>query len=169
MVKNNQKDLKQMIEWALAEYLLTPADQHLHHEVRSGQLWVWTLSITPMPQTISGFAASTYALRMHRQITHKSTGELTEETDYAISCLQRTPKGFYTLWRGHWEVENRLHHKRDTVFGEDASRTRKGASGLMYFRDVLLNLLHLNNRPPLRSTRYFSANTRELYRFLSTS
>lgn len=156
-----------MIEWALAEYLPTPADQYQHHEVRSGQLWVWTLSIVPMPQEVSGFAGSTFALSMHRQITQKSTGEIIEETDYAITSLQRTPKSLYTLWRGHWEVENRLHHKRDTVFGEDASRSRKGAAGLMYFRDVLLNLLHLNNLPVLRSVRHFAANTHDLYRLIS--
>lgn len=169
VVKNNQKDLKQMIEWAFAEYASTPADQHLHHEVRSGQLWVWTLSIAPMPQIVSGFAASSYALRMHRHITQKSTGEVVEETDYAITCLERKPKSFYALWRGHWEVENRLHHKRDTVFGEDAALTRKGAAGLMCLRDVLLNLFHLNNRPALRSTRHFAANTHQLYRFLCGS
>jgi len=58
--------------------------------------------MAPMPQT--------HALRMHRHITHKSTGEVSEETDCAISW-----GAFYALWRGHWEVENRLHHKRDTV------------------------------------------------------
>lgn len=98
-----------MIEWALAEYLPDPADQYQHHEVRSGQLWVWTLSIAPMPQAVSGFSGSTFALRMHRHITHKSTAEIAEETDYPITSLDRTPKSFYALWRGHWEVENRLH------------------------------------------------------------
>jgi len=76
--------------------------------------------MVPMPQSLSGFAASTYALRMHHHITHKSIGEVSKETDCAISCLRRTPGAFYALWRGHWEVENRLHHKRDSGFGEDA-------------------------------------------------
>jgi hypothetical protein len=33
---------------------------------------------------------------------------------------------------------------------------------MMYLRDVVLNLLHLNHRPALRSTRHFSANTHDL-------
>ncbi|WP_337869408.1 hypothetical protein [Meiothermus sp.] len=98
---------------------------------------------------------------MHRQVS--------QETDYAITSLVRIPQDFYALWRGHWQVENCLHHPRDTVFGEDASRSRKGAAGLMYFRDVLLNLLRLNNLSPLRSIRYFSANPNELYRMLCPS
>lgn len=166
MVKDNQKDLKQMIEWALAEYPPTAAERYQHHQVRSGQLWIWTLSLSPMPPEVSGFAGSTLALRMHRHITQKATGEVTEETDYAITNLLRPPKALYSLWRGHGEVENRLHHKRDTVFGEDASRSRKGAAGLMYLRDILLHLLHLNNLPALRSVRYFSANTHDLYRLI---
>lgn len=36
----------------------------------------------------------------------------------------------------------------------------------MYLRDILLNLLHLNNLPALRSVRYFSANTHDLYRLI---
>jgi hypothetical protein len=86
-----------------------------------------------------------------------------------FSSLVRTPQDFYALSRGHWQVENRLHHPRDTVFGEDDSRSRKGAAGLMYFRDVLLNLLHLNNLSPLRSISYFSANPNELYWLLCPS
>ncbi|MCS7080474.1 MAG: hypothetical protein NZ585_10580 [Chloracidobacterium sp.] len=122
-----------------------------------------------MPPSVSGFAGSTYALRMHRQVIHKDSGQVSEETDYAITSLVRTPQDFYALWRGHWQVENRLHHPRDTVFGEDASRSRKGAAGLMYFRDVLINLLHLHNLSPLRSIRYFSANPNELYQLLCPS
>jgi hypothetical protein len=70
------------------------------------------------------------------------------------------------LGRGHWEVENRLHHKRDTVLGEDASRSRKGAAGLMYLRDVILNLLHLKRWPVLRSVRKFSADPKALLRLV---
>lgn len=36
--------------------------------------------------------------------------------------------------------------------------SRKGAAGLMYLWDVLINLLHLKKLPVLRSVRKFSAN-----------
>lgn len=100
MVKDNQKDLKQMIEWALAEYHPTAAERYQHHQVRSGQLWIWTLSLSPMPPEVSGFAGSTLALRMHRHITQKATGEVTEETDYAITNLLRPPKPFTPFGAG---------------------------------------------------------------------
>lgn len=99
-----------------------------------------------MPEEVSGFAASRPA--------------------YALTSLQASAKQLYALWRGHWEVENRLHHKRDTVLGEDASRSRKGAAGLMYLRDVILSLLHLKKWPVLRSVRKFSANPSPLLKLI---
>ncbi|MFN3392921.1 MAG: hypothetical protein ACK40N_14345 [Meiothermus ruber] len=59
-----------------------------------------------------------------------------------------------------------MHHKRETVLGEDASRSRKGAVGLMYLRDVILSLLHLKKWPVLRSVRKFSANPKALLRLI---
>jgi hypothetical protein len=32
------------------------------------------------------------------------------------------------LVRGHWGIENGLHHRRDVTMGEDASRVRKGVA-----------------------------------------
>jgi predicted transposase YbfD/YdcC len=119
-----------------------------------------------MPEEVSGFAASRLALRMRRSVSRKRTGELREETTYALTSLLAPAGELYALWRGHWEVENRLHHKRDTVLGEDASRSRKGALGLMYLRDVVLNLLHLKKQPVLRSVRRFSANPQALLRLI---
>lgn len=119
-----------------------------------------------MPEEVSGFAASRLALRMRRRVLHKGTGEVREETAYALTSLQASAKQLYALWRGHWEVENRLHHKRDTVLGEDASRSRKGAAGLMYLRDVILSLLHLKKWPVLRSVRKFSANPSLLFKLI---
>jgi hypothetical protein len=37
------------------------------------------------------------------------------------------PDVFLALNRGHWAIENRLHHVRDVTMGEDACRVRTGA------------------------------------------
>lgn len=119
-----------------------------------------------MPEAVSGWQGSQMALRMQRRVVRKNTGELREETAYALTSLQASARQLYALWRGHWEVENRLHHKRDTVLGEDASRSRKGAVGLMYLRDVILSLLHLKKWPVLHSVRKFSANPKALLKLI---
>lgn len=75
-----------------------------------------------------------------------ATGEVTEETTYAITSLtpaQASPAVLERLWRGHWTIENRVHHVRDVAFGEDATRAWVGntAHALASLRNALLNLL----------------------------
>jgi hypothetical protein len=45
--------------------------------------------------------------------------------------------------RGHWTIENRSHHVRDTTFGEDASQIRKGAGPevMAAFRNAAIGFL----------------------------
>lgn len=146
----------------------------MQEEVRSGEVWQYRLYRIPMLEEVSGFAGSRYALRLERRVIRKGGGEVREEVAYALTSLEGRPEELLALWRGHWEVENRLHHPRDTVLGEDASRSRKGAAGLRHakawrLRDVLINLLRLNGRSLLRSVRHFSANVHELYKLLCGS
>lgn len=75
-----------------------------------------------------------------------ATGEVTEETSYAITSLtpaQASPAVLERLWRGHWTIENRVHHVRDVAFAEDATRAYIGntAHALASLRNALLNLL----------------------------
>lgn len=51
-----------------------------------------------------------------------------------------------TWWRGHWDIENRLHWVRDTAYREDQCRVRDGtaAHNLATFRNAAINLLRLN-------------------------
>jgi hypothetical protein len=94
-------------------------------------------------------------------------GEVREETDLAITSLspaQADAATLASLSRGHWPIENRLHHKRDTVLGEDACRTRKAAQSLAALRNLLLGFLHQLTAPVLRSVRSFSTNPMPLFR-----
>jgi predicted transposase YbfD/YdcC len=75
-----------------------------------------------------------------------ATGEVTEDTSYAITSLspaQASPAVLERLWRGHWTIENRVHHVRDVAFNEDATRAYVGntAHTLASLRNALLNLI----------------------------
>ena len=50
----------------------------------------------------------------------------TVERRYFINSIRAEAKRFAKAVRGHWGVENRLHWRLDVVFGDDASRIRKG-------------------------------------------
>jgi len=72
--------------------------------------------------------------------------EVEVETAYGITSLSRERAGasrLLRLNRGHWGIENGLHHRRDVILREDASRIRKGsASQLMAaLRNIMLFVL----------------------------
>jgi Transposase DDE domain len=48
-------------------------------------------------------------------------------------------------WRGHWDIENRLHWVRDVTLGEDASRIRTDAAPevMAALRNAAVSLLRL--------------------------
>ncbi|MEV1083743.1 ISAs1 family transposase [Streptomyces sp. NPDC050211] len=66
------------------------------------------------------------AVRRRRDLT---TGKLTIERHYLVTSLPPGAVGGAQLAafiRGHWLIENRLHHVRDRTFREDESKVRTG-------------------------------------------
>ena len=65
-------------------------------------------------------------MRWRRDLT---TGKLTIERVYLITSLDifdATPAELAAWIRGHWSIENLLHHVRDRTFREDDSKVRTG-------------------------------------------
>ena len=76
----------------------------------------------------------------------KKTKQTTQDTRYYLSSQEpadRTPEQWQALIRGHWAgVEIRNHWRRDSLWGEDRSRTRKARAlaNLALVRNALLAL-----------------------------
>jgi len=73
-------------------------------------------------------------------------GEHTVEVAYRITSLkpsQADAARLLELDRGHWGIENGLHHVRDVTLGEDACRVRSGNAPqlLAAVRNLALGLL----------------------------
>lgn len=67
--------------------------------------------------------------RVERAVRHKGRTRL--EVGYAVTSLtpqQAHPARLLRLWRGHWEIENRLHWVRDVTFDEDRCQVRTAAA-----------------------------------------
>jgi len=62
-------------------------------------------------------------------------------TSLAPERANGDPEALLGLARGHWEVENRLHHRKDRSLGEDADRTRRGAGVMARLRSLAVGLL----------------------------
>jgi predicted transposase YbfD/YdcC len=92
-----------------------------------------------------------------------TTGEISEEVSYGVTSLrpdQASPAVLEGLWRGHWAIENRVHHVRDVSFGEDAIGAWRGntAHALASLHNAILNLLRAAGwRRIADAIRYYAA------------
>jgi hypothetical protein len=73
-------------------------------------------------------------------------GKTSREVRYFITSVPRPQAGAGLLLRyvrGHWSIENRSHHVRDTTFAEDASQIRKGTGPetMAAFRNAAIGFL----------------------------
>ena len=76
-----------------------------------------------------GFPHAAQVLQVTRKRRDLRTRRWRTVTVYAITSLphaQASPAYLADLLRGHWAIENGLHHVRDTTFAEDASQLRAG-------------------------------------------
>ncbi len=81
------------------------------------------------PKTLGPFPGARQAFRVVRERTDAKTGATSAETAYGITTVpaERAAPARLLAWnRGHWQVENANHYRRDATMGEDASRVRKG-------------------------------------------
>lgn len=90
-------------------------------------------------------------------------GRVSEEVAYGITSLtpeRADPGRLLELARGHWAIENSLHHARDVTLGEDACRVRTGSAPhlLAAVRNLAVTLARRINATNLaQSTRRFAA------------
>lgn len=76
----------------------------------------------------------------------KGPGSYEVEEAFLISSLdlrRHTPAELLAFNRGHWGIENGLHHVRDVTMGEDACRVRTGSAPqvLAGVRNAVVGLL----------------------------
>ncbi|WP_331737500.1 ISAs1 family transposase (plasmid) [Streptomyces sp. NBC_00984] len=73
-------------------------------------------------------AQAVQVVRRRRTVT---TGKVTLERVYGVTSLasqQAEPAELAAWVRGHWGIENKIHHVRDTTYAEDDSRVRTGTA-----------------------------------------
>ncbi|MEV1242363.1 ISAs1 family transposase [Nonomuraea sp. NPDC050022] len=94
------------------------------------------------------FPHAAQAIQVKRRRTDHRTGKTTIVTIYAVTSL---PPGRIThaqlaaLIRGHWSIENRLHHVRDVTYGEHHSQARTGNAprNMAALRNLAIGALRL--------------------------
>ncbi|MCA9080132.1 MAG: ISAs1 family transposase [Planctomycetaceae bacterium] len=113
-------------------------------EKKRGRFEVRTLTSTTIGIDTTRWPGIKQFLRLERETT--IDGETTRTVSYAVTSLSRDQVDvdtLLTLWRGRWDIENRLFWVRDVVFREDHSRIRTGTAPttMSVFRNAGITLL----------------------------
>jgi predicted transposase YbfD/YdcC len=80
-----------------------------------------------------------------------------EQPAYYLATRAASAETLGQAIRGHWGIENRLHHVLDTSLGEDASRIRRNPGVFAQLRHFGLNLLRHNGQANIRAALYDNA------------
>lgn len=102
------------------------------------------------------------------------TGVVTNAVTYALTSLQGTVSSAMVkqVWRGHWSIENKVHHVRDITMGEDAHQMHTGNAPhvLAALRNAVLNALRAAGRGNIAAAlRHYSYSVAAAIEFIGVS
>jgi hypothetical protein len=168
-VKENHPTLRATIELLLNSEVTkqVKVERVEEREIGHGRIERRELVASSVLAGRTQFAGLSQIFRIERERTHKKTGKREIEVVHGISDLtakQAGPKPLLAFNRGHWGIENRLHHVRDVTFDEDRSRVRNGtvAQVMAAIRNTAIGLMRLAGQENIAAaTRYYAARPGE--------
>lgn len=163
-VKNNQKLLRQK----LIKLFNSQDDPELYSttEKNHGRIEKRTTSSIDLRESGITFPHAQTALKITKERTAKNGKKKEVETTitdvYLITSIPyeelSLEKGA-KLARGHWSIENKLHHVKDASMMEDRSRIRNGSSRIMSaIRTLITRLFTQSKRSYAQTARYIAGN-----------
>jgi predicted transposase YbfD/YdcC len=174
VVKGNQPTLQRDIAEATAHRGRCTAHVERteagHGRIERRSLWV--APATAVREHVLGFPGARQILELSRHVMLKRTGQVREETVYAVTSLtveQADAQALLQLWRDHWGIENSEHWVRDVVFGEDraTTRTRQAPEVLAAFRNLAISIIrHFRGAEMTASREYYATHLGVLFRQL---
>jgi predicted transposase YbfD/YdcC len=164
-VKENQPILRATIELLLSSPVSTRVEirRAVERDWDHGRCERRELVCSEVLVGQTEFAGLAQIFRIERERTNQKSGKRQVEVVHGITDLtgkQAGPQRLLELSRGHWGIENRLHHVRDVTFDEDRSRVRIGAVAQMMaaIRNTAIGLMRLAGHENIAAaTRYYAA------------
>ncbi len=128
IVKANQPTLHEHVQDALTGPD-TDFAQHSAVQTNRGHGRIETRTIRVADADETGFPHAAQIFRLRRDRAGLDGVRTSKEIAYGITSLPSDlagPAQLTALTRGHWTIENKLHHVRDVTWGEDHSQVRTG-------------------------------------------
>jgi predicted transposase YbfD/YdcC len=146
-----------------------------HGRIEKREIWTSTelSDYVDFPHVAQVFCIRRTTTDLHGNLVkgRKTTEEITQGLT-SLSPQQADPARLLCLNRGHWEIENRLHHVRDMTYDEDRSQVRKGERprAMATLRNVAISLLRLAGAQSIAAaTRHLGRKAERPLRFLGLS
>lgn len=141
-----------------------PLDQHAtvdrrrhgREEHRRVETCAVTDRLPPEWQAIVACAARITRLSWCKD-TRTGLWQARRETAYYASQIELTADAFGCAVRAPWGIENRAHHVRDRILGEDASRIRCHPGIFARIRSFALNILRAHGVANVSEAVYTNA------------
>ncbi len=134
-IKDNQPALKAALAETFADADRRPPDAQTADK-RSGQIETRSLWLDEETAVYAAheldFVGAQQVARLDKMIQVMATGEVKRETWYLVSYNPLGPlsaDAFLARVRGHWSIENSLHHPKDRSWGEDKHMLRRPGVG----------------------------------------
>jgi len=166
-VKDNRKTLKQTINDILekdAEKEQPEVMGYTQNDKGHGRIERRTIELIPITPEQAGYPYVQSAMRVERERQFVSAGKIIEiekETSWYVATFPAKEIGAQRalgFTRGHWAIENRLHHVKDVSMNEDRYRAKGGLARIMTaIRSVAtLTLKYLGLTAPVAQMRFAS-------------
>lgn len=116
------------------------------HEKQHGRIEYRKISVLNTANIKLAFPGVKQAALLHRERELVSSGKTTTDDVFLITDLEFQllhAQEFADFKRMYWSIENKLHYRKDFVFGEDRStiRARYGPQNMSSLRNFAIGLL----------------------------
>ena len=148
-VKRNQPSLHDALaalcdeQSAIDRHASVDRHRHGRQEHRLTEVFEVDGRLAPEWQPLIAYAARITRLTWLKN-TRSGLWTAREEIAYYACQIRLDAATLARAVRSHWGIENRDHHVRDRILGEDDSRIRRQPSRFARLRSLALNILRAN-------------------------
>jgi hypothetical protein len=147
-----------------------PPDLRSFQTTEKGHGRIETRKITTSAEVVAHLQWPGAAQVARLERTRRIGGKTSTEIVYLITSLaaeEAGPARLLELNRGHWGIENRVHHVRDVSMNEDRCRVRAGARPLACLRNLVVSLIRKAGRSIPEARENFREDRQEAIQFVT--
>lgn len=181
-VKDNQAELRQDIQDAFEVPAPAQAPRaqpdvrtYTQHDCGHGRIEQRTITVSSVLKGYSDWPYLEQVFKLDATVTFKKTGQCFSKVTYGVTSLpadHASPRQLLAYLRGHWQIENGSHYRRDVTFKEDGCdlRRRPVAHLMAILNNIATGLIALAGfKNAAHARRVFDARPAQAFALLVSS